>query len=89
MLRCSDSSFYVGVTSDLKKRIIEHQTKSFPNSYTSSRLPVELVYYEEFTDIKIAIEKEKQLKKWSRVKKEALINKKFNTLSELSKKKFE
>jgi putative endonuclease len=49
---------------------------------------VELVYYCEFTNVEIAIESEKKLKKWSKVKKEALINGEFDKLPNLSKKKF-
>jgi putative endonuclease len=49
---------------------------------------LELVFYCEFTDINFAIDKEKQIKKWSRLKKEALINGDFDALPNLSKKKF-
>jgi len=52
-------------------------------------LSLSLVFYAEFTDINLAIEKEKQIKKWSRAKKEALINGKFESLINLAKKKFE
>ena len=58
------------------------------NSYTHQRRPVELVFYAEFTDITIAIEKEKQLKKWSKAKKEALIKNEYDSLINLAKKKF-
>jgi putative endonuclease len=47
-----------------------------------------LVFYCEFTDINIAIEKEKQIKKWSQAKKEALINDDYDSLLNLAKKKF-
>jgi len=47
-----------------------------------------LVFYCEFTNVEIAIETEKQLKKWSRVKKEALIDGEFEKLPNLAKKKF-
>jgi putative endonuclease len=56
--------------------------------YTSDKRPIELVYYCEFTDINIAIEFEKKIKKWSRVKKEALINEEYDKLPNLAKKKF-
>ena len=49
---------------------------------------MELVFYCEFTDINIAIEKEKQIKKWSKIKKEALINGEFESLINLAKKRF-
>jgi putative endonuclease len=88
ILKCSDCTYYTGVTSNLSKRITEHELGSNTKSYTSSRRPVELVFYAEFTDINIAIEKEKQIKKWSKSKKEALIKGDFEGLPNLSKKKF-
>ena len=88
ILKCSDNSYYVGVTSNLTKRFFRHQTGFYKNSYTSKRLPVKLSYYSKFTDIKLAIQAEKQIKKWSRAKKEALINGEFNKLPNLAKKKF-
>ena len=89
MLRCSDGTYYTGVTSNLEKRIQEHQEGKHRRSYTFCRRPVVLVFYAEFTDISLAIEKEKQVKKWSRVKKEALINKIYEALPNLSKKEFQ
>ncbi len=88
ILKCSDNTFYTGVTSNLNKRLLEHQSPKYPDSYTSKRLPVELVYYAEFTDINYAIATEKQVKNWSLAKKEALIAGKFNELPNLAKKKF-
>ncbi|WP_422861785.1 GIY-YIG nuclease family protein [Flagellimonas sp. W118] len=88
MLRCSDHTYYTGVTSNLEKRIQEHKTGTHVKSYTYSRRPVKLVFYAEFSDIRMAIEKEKQLKKWSRAKKEALIQENYNSLPNLAKKKF-
>ena len=89
ILRCSDRTYYTGITSNLEKRILEHKTGKHTESYTYSRQPVELVFYTEFSDIKIAIEKEKQLKKWSRAKKEALIKGNYDALPNLAKKKFQ
>ena len=88
ILLCSDNTYYTGVTNNLSRRIKEHQNSKFPNSYISKRLPIKLVYFSEFTNITIAIEKEKQLKKWSKAKKEALINGKYENLPNLAKKKF-
>ena len=88
ILKCSDNTFYTGVTSNLYKRLLEHQSSRYPDSYTSQRLPVELVYYAEFTDINYAIATEKQVKNWSRVKKEALIAGEYKELPNLAKKKF-
>ena len=88
ILKCSDNTYYTGLTSDLTKRIANHNSGKFKGSYTSIRLPVNLVFYAEFTDINFAIEKEKQIKKWSKAKKEALINSQFELLPNLAKKKF-
>lgn len=89
LLRCSDNTYYTGVTNDVHSRLTEHQSGEDPNSYTYKRRPVQLVFFTEFSDINSAIEKEKQIKKWSKVKKEALINERFELLPELSKKKFD
>ena len=88
ILKCSDNTYYTGVTSNLEQRMFQHNTGYFPDSYTASRRPLELVFYAEFTDINFAIEKEKQIKKWSRLKKEALINGDYDSLPNLAKKKF-
>ena len=68
----SRSSLYIGVTSDLSKRLHQHATTDI-NSYTHKYKINILVYYESFNDINLAINREKQLKGWSRSKKEALI----------------
>ncbi len=74
VLRCADGSYYTGVTSKLQARIDEHQSGADINSYTSKKLPVEVVYFEVFQMVQHAIAREKQLKGWSRAKKEALIS---------------
>ena len=58
-------------------------------SYTSSRKPLKLVYHEKFQYIDVAIAREKQLKRWSRCKKQALINGELEMLKKFSKKKFQ
>ncbi|MBI1287436.1 MAG: GIY-YIG nuclease family protein [Flavobacteriales bacterium] len=88
LLRCSDGTYYTGVTNDVDRRLNEHQNGQNPNAYTFRRRPVELVYVQMFLDPMNAIEFEKRLKKWSKAKKEALINGEFNELPKLSKKKF-
>ena len=88
ILKCSDSTYYTGITSNLEKRVIEHVSGHHKDSYTFSRRPVSLVFYAEFTEPTKAIETEKQIKKWSKAKKEALINNEFEKLPNLSKKKF-
>ncbi|WP_262150034.1 GIY-YIG nuclease family protein [Chryseobacterium foetidum] len=74
IVKCSDNSYYTGVTNDLERRINEHNDGNKPESYTYKRRLVELVFYYEFNDINQAIEFEKQVKGWSRKKKEAIIN---------------
>lgn len=73
ILKCSDNTFYTGVTNDLDRRLLEHSTGENKDSYTYSRRPVTLVYYELYYDINEAIEREKQVKNWSQAKKKALI----------------
>ena len=86
--KCADDTYYTGVTSILSKRVDEHQSAKHPDSYTAKRLPVELVFYAEFTDINFAIDREKQIKSWSRAKKEAAVAGRFEDLPSLAKKKF-
>lgn len=83
ILKCSDDSYYTGVTNNLEKRIKEHQS-GIIKGYTSKKLPVKLVFSERFNDINQAIRFEKQIKGWNRKKKEALINRDFNLLVHLS-----
>ncbi|WP_086478377.1 GIY-YIG nuclease family protein [Arenibacter amylolyticus] len=88
ILRCSDLTFYTGITSNLSKRLLEHRSGAHIDSYTYSRRPLSLVYYAEFTDVNLAIETEKQIKNWSRAKKQALIDNEFDKLPNLAKKSF-
>ncbi|WP_405572945.1 GIY-YIG nuclease family protein [Winogradskyella sp. Asnod2-B02-A] len=88
ILKCADDTYYTGITSNLNKRLFEHKSGAHKDSYTYKRRPVELKFYAEFTDINLAIETEKQIKKWSRAKKEALINDEYEKLPNLAKKKF-
>lgn len=64
------TTFYIGVTTDLKKRIIQHQS-GIGSKFTSKYNLTELIYFEEFTQVNQAIAREKQLKNW---KKEWKIN---------------
>ena len=89
ILKCSDSSYYTGVISNLEQRIFQHNTAFFPDCYTANKRPLLLVFYAAFTDITLAIEKEKQIKKWSRLKKEALINGDYESLPNLARKNFD
>ena len=83
ILKCSDDSYYTGVTNNLEKRISEHNS-GIIKGYTSSRFPVGLVFSERFSEVNQAIHFEKQVKGWSRKKKEALINRDLDLLVYLS-----
>ena len=84
ILKCADDSYYIGETYDLIKRVKEHNSGRYINSYTSSRRPVELVYYAEFPDYYQAVLFEKKIKGWSRKKKEALIKQDWDQLKLLA-----
>jgi putative endonuclease len=86
ILKCSDGSFYVGSTRNLERRLEEHST-GFGAAYTRTRLPVELVFAEEYEHVHEAYEREKQVQGWSRKKRIALIERRADDLPELSKKR--
>lgn len=88
ILECADGSYYTGLTGNLSRRLAEHQHGRSPESYTFSRRPVELAFYAEFTDFYLAIDKEKHIKRWSKAKKKALIDGRYDDLINLAKKKF-
>lgn len=83
ILECSDGSYYTGSTKDLEIRLAQHQAGEGAN-HTKKRLPVKLVYYEEYPRIDEAFYREKQVQGWSRKKKEALIRGEFDQLPELA-----
>jgi putative endonuclease len=83
ILKCANEQFYVGSTTDLDKRINEHQLGEGAN-FTRKHLPVELVYYELFDRIDFAFSREKQIQKWSKAKKTALIESRISDLVKLS-----
>ena len=83
ILECCDGSYYTGSTIDIEKRLIEHNEGKGSN-HTKKRLPVNLVYLEEFQRIDDAFYREKQIQGWNRQKKEALINSEEYELPELS-----
>ena len=72
ILLCADGTYYTGSTNNLELRLEQHQSGEGAN-YTRKRLPVELVYYEEYDSVADAFYREKQVQGWSRKKKEALI----------------
>jgi predicted GIY-YIG superfamily endonuclease len=83
ILHCSDGTFYTGCTTNLKQRIYQHKNGVY-QGYTKKRRPVKLVWFEEFQDIREAIDIERKLKKWSAAKKRALIKNDFKLLHELA-----
>ena len=83
ILECSDGSYYTGSTVAIDMRLNKHQNGQGAN-HTKKRLPIELVYLEEFQRIDDAFYREKQIQGWSRVKKEALIQNTSEKLHKLS-----
>jgi putative endonuclease len=72
LLRCSDNSLYCGITTSLVRRLRQHNTTK-GSKYVRTRKPFSLVYTEEHPDIKSAMRRELQIKKWAKAKKEKLI----------------
>jgi predicted GIY-YIG superfamily endonuclease len=71
ILRCADDSLYIGETNDLAGRVLKHNEGGSP--HTAARRPVSLAYSESFENRILALGRERQLKRWTRAKKEALI----------------
>lgn len=65
---------YIGATNNLEKRIIQHKTKTYKNSFSARYNCDHLVYFEEYEDVNDAFLREKQLKAGNRKRKEKLIN---------------
>ncbi|HYI48032.1 MAG TPA: GIY-YIG nuclease family protein [Allosphingosinicella sp.] len=84
MLHCADRSFYVGHTDDLDARIGAHQSGLIPG-YTSTRLPVTLVWADEFPSRYEALQAERQIKGWGRAKKLALIRGDWELIAALAR----
>ena len=84
ILKCADGSFYVGSAQDLEDRLKRHNSGNGA-VFTALRLPVKLVYQEPCKNEDDAVKRERQIKKWSRAKKEALINGELETLKKLRK----
>lgn len=87
IVECSDNSYYTGVCNNVERRLIEHNSGSDPKSYTFKRRPVILKYESYFSNPNDAIAAEKQVKGWSRSKKEALMAENWDLLKQLSKSK--
>ena len=87
LLKCSDKSYYIGHTDNLENRLAQHDKKAFANCYTAARLPVELLFSQAFMTRDEALAAERQIKGWSRKKKEALIKGDWDAISHYSKRK--
>ena len=84
ILECSDGSYYVGSTDNLEIRLAKHNSGHY-GGYTSTRLPVKLVFSQQFEREFEALTAERQIKGWRRAKKKALIDGDFGLLVELSR----
>ena len=87
ILRCADGRYYVGTTrKSLEERIGEYNA-GLHGGYTATRRPVMLVFAQHFEIITDAIAAERQVKGWSRAKKEALIRGEWNRLPQLARRR--
>ena len=84
ILRCSDGTLYVGHTDDLERRIAQHESGDL-GGYTALRKPVTLVFCQAFPSREEALSRERQVKNWSRGKKEALVARDWSSLSRLAR----
>jgi putative endonuclease len=84
ILKCADKTLYTGITTDLKRRIAEHNNTKLGAKYTASRQPVNLVYSKKIKNRSAALKEEYRIKKFSRQEKLEMIKKakyaKSNTL---------
>ena len=87
ILSCADGSYYTGHTDNLEQRIGVHQSGAY-KGYTTSRLPVNLVWSQECATREEALSAEMQIKGWGRKKKAAMIKGDWNKVSLLAKKDF-
>lgn len=84
ILECGDGSYYVGSTRNLEHRVEQHSA-GLGGQYTAKRQPVKLVYFQEFERVDEAWQREKQVQGWSRAKRLALIEGRFDDLPRLSR----
>ena len=84
ILRCADGSYYTGHTDDLTTLLVAHRAGTF-RGYTYSRRPVRLVFQQQFGSRDEAFAAERQIKRWTRRKKEALIRGDWALLERLSR----
>jgi putative endonuclease len=89
ILKCADGSYYTGTYrgDNLETRISEHNNGHYKDAYTSSRRPVSLLFAEQFSTITDAIATERQIKGWSRKKKEAMVKGRWTDLPRLAQRR--
>ena len=85
ILKCADGSYYTGHSDDLEARIAEHQAGTIHGYYTHRRRPLTLVSSRAFVTREEALAAERQIKGWSRAKKEAMIAGNWNEVSRLAR----
>jgi len=86
ILRCATGELYVGMTGDLQVRLARHDAGT-ACQFTATRRPVQLVYSEAAGSIRSAMARERQIKRWTRAKKEALIRRDPGALHSLSRRR--
>lgn len=85
MLECIDKSIYVGHTDNMQQRLSQHVHAVFSNCHTAKRLPVKLIWQQEFASRDDAFRAERKIKKWTQNKKRALAANQWDIVSLLSK----
>ena len=86
ILECSDDTYYTGTASDLSQRLLQHEQGVVHSSYTDGRRPVKLVWTSDETEhYSEALRWERQIKGWSRAKKQVLIRNDFDAIHEIVK----
>ena len=84
ILKCINGAYYVGHTDNIDKRMSEHNLGLISGCYTKNKWPLELVYLEVFSTRDDAFHAERQVKGWSRKKKEAFIQSDWDKIKELN-----
>lgn len=88
ILECADRTLYVGSTRNLEHRLAQHSDGE-GSAYTKTRLPVRLLYFEQFDRVDDAYRREKQVQGWGRAKRLALVKEQLDKLPALSRKNFQ
>ncbi|HLJ31908.1 MAG TPA: GIY-YIG nuclease family protein [Candidatus Babeliales bacterium] len=84
ILKCANDAYYIGHTDNIEQRLSEHHLGAIPNCYTKTRRPLELVFLQDFPTRDTAFHAERQIKGWSRSKKEAYMRSDWEKLKKLS-----